>query len=97
MAVLRAVSREGNCRYRAGILVNQVLNFTENTYNPRNGISLLRVTGVFLRDTHFQPSVKEQEFSCSGWVQPEWLVEQIPSFKKDIYRTVVSAFRPLFP
>ncbi|MDX2315731.1 MAG: RNA pyrophosphohydrolase [Gammaproteobacteria bacterium] len=42
-------------------------------------------------------SVHEQEFSCFGWVEPEWLVEQIPPFKKEVYRTVVAAFRPHFP
>jgi putative (di)nucleoside polyphosphate hydrolase len=41
--------------------------------------------------------VKEQEFSCFGWVEPDWLVAQIPAFKKDVYRTVVRDFRPLFP
>ena len=42
-------------------------------------------------------TVQEREFHCFGWVDPEWLVEQIPVFKKDVYRTVVSAFRPYFP
>jgi putative (di)nucleoside polyphosphate hydrolase len=42
-------------------------------------------------------SVHEQEFSRFDWVDPDWLVEQIPAFKKDVYRTVVSAFRPYFP
>ncbi|MEM7564155.1 MAG: NUDIX domain-containing protein, partial [Pseudomonadota bacterium] len=42
-------------------------------------------------------SVCEQEFSQFGWVEPEWLVEQIPAFKKDVYRTVVDAFKPFFP
>ena len=42
-------------------------------------------------------SVKEQEFSCFDWVDPDWLVEQIPIFKKDVYRTILSAFRPRFP
>ena len=41
--------------------------------------------------------VREQEFSCFGWVQPDWLVEQIPEFKKEVYRTVAAAFQPLFP
>ena len=41
--------------------------------------------------------VQEQEFSCFGWVEPEWLVAQIPAFKKDVYRTVVGAFQPFFP
>ena len=42
-------------------------------------------------------SVKEQEFNCFDWVDPDWLVAQIPRFKKDVYRTVLSAFRPYFP
>jgi putative (di)nucleoside polyphosphate hydrolase len=42
-------------------------------------------------------SVQEQEFSSFGWVEPEWLVAQIPTFKKDVYRTVVSAFRAHYP
>lgn len=42
-------------------------------------------------------NVKEREFSCFGWVEPEWLVEQIPDFKKALYRTVVNSFRPYFP
>lgn len=42
-------------------------------------------------------NVKEQEFSCFDWVEPDWLVAQIPPFKKTVYRTVVSAFRPYFP
>jgi len=41
--------------------------------------------------------VQEQEFSCFDWVEPDWLVEQIPAFKKTVYETVVSAFRPYFP
>ena len=42
-------------------------------------------------------SVAEREFSCFGWVEPDWLVEQIPAFKKAVYRAVVSAFREHFP
>ena len=42
-------------------------------------------------------SVKEQEFSCFDWVEPGWLVEQIPQFKKEVYRTIVEAFEPYFP
>jgi putative (di)nucleoside polyphosphate hydrolase len=42
-------------------------------------------------------SVKEQEFSQFGWVEPQWLVEQIPVFKKEVYQTIVAAFRPHFP
>jgi len=41
--------------------------------------------------------VQEQEFSSFGWVEPEWLVAQIPAFKKGVYRTVVSAFSADFP
>ena len=42
-------------------------------------------------------NVKEQEFSRFGWVEPQWLVEQIPVFKKEVYEIVVTAFTPLFP
>jgi putative (di)nucleoside polyphosphate hydrolase len=42
-------------------------------------------------------NAKEQEFSCFGWVEPDWLVAQIPPFKKEVYSTVVSAFEPHFP
>ena len=42
-------------------------------------------------------SVQEREFSHFDWVDPEWLVEQIPAFKKAVYRAVVDAFRPHFP
>lgn len=41
--------------------------------------------------------VKEREFSCFDWVDAEWLVEQIPAFKKEVYRAIVTAFRPFFP
>ena len=41
--------------------------------------------------------VTEQEFSEFGWVDSDWLVEQIPPFKKNVYRTVVNAFKPYFP
>jgi putative (di)nucleoside polyphosphate hydrolase len=41
--------------------------------------------------------VKEREFSCFDWVDAQWLVSQIPRFKKDVYRTIVTAFSPLFP
>jgi len=41
--------------------------------------------------------VPEQEFSRFDWVDPEWLVEQIPAFKKDVYRTMVNHFYPFFP
>ena len=39
----------------------------------------------------------DQEFSRFDWVEPEWLVEQIPQFKKEVYRTILNAFRPFFP
>ena len=42
-------------------------------------------------------SVQEQEFSSFGWVEPEWLVAQIPAFKKAVYRTVVDEFRAHYP
>lgn len=42
-------------------------------------------------------NVKEQEFSCFDWVDANWLVEQIPPFKKEVYRTIVAAFSPFFP
>jgi len=42
-------------------------------------------------------SVKEQEFSRFDWVEPDWLVEQIPAFKKEVYRAVIMAFTALFP
>ena len=41
--------------------------------------------------------VKEQEFSRFDWVDAKWLVEQIPPFKKEVYRTIVTAFSPFFP
>jgi putative (di)nucleoside polyphosphate hydrolase len=41
--------------------------------------------------------VQEREFSRFDWVDPEWLVGQIPAFKKDVYRTVVNCFHPFFP
>ena len=39
----------------------------------------------------------EREFSRFDWVEPDWLVTQIPPFKKDVYRAVLDAFRPFFP
>ena len=42
-------------------------------------------------------AVHEQEFSCFAWVEPEWLVEQIPPFKQEVYRAIVDAFHPNFP
>ena len=41
--------------------------------------------------------VKEQEFSRFDWVDAKWLLEQIPQFKKEVYRTIVTAFSPYFP
>lgn len=42
-------------------------------------------------------TVQEQEFSRFDWVEPEWLVRQIPAFKKGVYRTVVDSFLPFYP
>ncbi len=42
-------------------------------------------------------NVEQQEFSRFDWVEAEWLVEQIPAFKKEVYREIVTSFRPLFP
>ncbi len=42
-------------------------------------------------------NVQHQEFSCFDWVDADWLVGQIPAFKKEVYRTIVTAFRPFFP
>ena len=42
-------------------------------------------------------ATQEQEFSVFDWVDPEWLVEQIPTFKKSVYRNVIDSFRPFFP
>ena len=42
-------------------------------------------------------NVKEQEFSRFDWVDAKWLVEQIPPFKQEVYRTIVTAFSPFFP
>lgn len=41
--------------------------------------------------------VVEQEFNSFDWVDASWLVEQIPHFKKQVYRTVVDVFSPMFP
>ena len=41
--------------------------------------------------------VTEQEFSRFDWVEADWLVAQIPAFKKTVYRIVVDAFHPFFP
>ena len=42
-------------------------------------------------------NVIEQEFSRFDWVDADWLVEQIPPFKKQVYRTIVTSFSPFFP
>ena len=42
-------------------------------------------------------AVQEREFNSFEWVEPEWLVQQIPAFKKRVYRTVVDSFHPFFP
>lgn len=42
-------------------------------------------------------NVEHREFSSFDWVDADWLVEQIPAFKKEVYRTIVTAFRPFFP
>jgi putative (di)nucleoside polyphosphate hydrolase len=41
--------------------------------------------------------VHEQEFIRFDWVDAKWLVEQIPPFKKEVYRSIVTAFSPFFP
>jgi putative (di)nucleoside polyphosphate hydrolase len=41
--------------------------------------------------------VHEQEFSRFDWVDANWLVEQIPLFKKEVYRSIVTTFSPFFP
>jgi len=42
-------------------------------------------------------NVKEQEFLRFDWVDAAWLVKQIPPFKTEVYRTIVTAFSPFFP
>jgi hypothetical protein len=42
-------------------------------------------------------TVREREFLCFDWVDGDWLVEQIPAFKKEVYRAILTAFRPFFP
>jgi putative (di)nucleoside polyphosphate hydrolase len=42
-------------------------------------------------------NVQHREFSCFDWVDADWLIEQIPAFKKEVYRSIVTAFRPFFP
>ena len=41
--------------------------------------------------------VLEREFNSFDWVDASWLVEQIPVFKKQVYRTIVEVFSPYFP
>ena len=42
-------------------------------------------------------SVKEREFLHFDWVDPDWLVKQVPAFKSDVYAAILAAFRPYFP
>ena len=42
-------------------------------------------------------TVKEREFLNFDWVDGDWLVEQIPVFKKDVYKEILAAFCPFFP
>ena len=42
-------------------------------------------------------AVREREFIRFDWVDPDWLVAQIPAFKKSVYAEVLNAFRPFFP
>jgi len=42
-------------------------------------------------------TVKEREFLCFDWVDGDWLVEQIPAFKKEVYEEILAKFRPFFP
>ena len=42
-------------------------------------------------------NMNEQEFSRFDWVDAKWLVEQLPLFKKEVDRTLVTAFTPFFP
>ena len=42
-------------------------------------------------------SVREREFLRFDWVDGDWLVEQIPAFKKEVYKEILATFRPLFP
>ena len=38
----------------------------------------------------------EQEFSRFDWVNVPWLIEHAPPFKRNVYQTIVTAFRPFF-
>jgi len=42
-------------------------------------------------------TVHEQEFLHFDWVDGDWLVEQVPSFKKDVYEEILAALTPYFP
>ena len=42
-------------------------------------------------------TVKEREFLRFDWADGDWLVEQIPVFKKGVYREILAQFRPYFP
>ena len=42
-------------------------------------------------------AVREREFIRFDWVDPDWLVAQIPEVKKAVYTEVLAAFRPFFP
>jgi putative (di)nucleoside polyphosphate hydrolase len=42
-------------------------------------------------------TVEEREFLHFDWVDADWLVEQIPAFEKEVYKSVVAAFRPFLP
>ena len=42
-------------------------------------------------------AVKEREFLHFDWVDGDWLVEQIPAFKKGVYGEILTVFRPFFP
>lgn len=39
----------------------------------------------------------DKEFLRFDWVEPEWLIAHTTRFKTDIYQTVFSSFRRLFP
>ena len=42
-------------------------------------------------------AVRVREFLRFDWVDGDWLVEQIPLFKKEVYREILGVFRPFFP
>ncbi len=39
----------------------------------------------------------DREFIQFNWVEPEWLMAHTTEFKTDVYQTVFSSFRGLFP